>query len=42
MAFIDKAVIFIGKKSLAIKGLFKTAKAEVVDNIKGVDGHNLK
>jgi hypothetical protein len=33
---------FIGKGSLAVKGLFKIAKAGVVNNIKGVNGYNLR
>jgi hypothetical protein len=41
--FIEGAVIFIGKGSLAIGGrLFKIAKARVVDDIKGVNGRNLR
>ena len=36
-AFIEAAIIFIGKGSLAIKKSFKVDKAEVVDNIKGVN-----
>ena len=40
--FIGGAVIFIGKGSLAIGGLFKTAKAGVVNNIKGVNRRDLK
>ena len=42
VTFIGKAVIFIGKGSSAIGGLFKTTKAGVVNNIKGVSGHNLR
>ena len=38
---VDRAVMFIGKRSSAIKRLFKTAKARVVDNIR-VNGHNLR
>ena len=35
--FIEGAMAFIGKRGLAVKRrLFKTAKAEVVNNIKGV------
>ena len=35
--------MFIGKESSVIKGkLFKTAKARVVDNIKGVNRYNFK
>jgi hypothetical protein len=34
--------VFIGEGGLAIKRLFKIAKAEITDNIKGVNGHNLK
>ena len=41
--FIREAVIFINKRSLAVKkGLFKIAKAKVVNNIKGVNGRNLR
>ena len=39
--FIEGAIIFIGKGSLAVGGrLFKIA--EVVNNIKGVNGYNLR
>ena len=34
--------VFIGKGGLAIKKSFKSAEAEVVDNIKGVNRHNLR
>ena len=40
ISYIFKA--FIGKGGLAVKKLFKTVKAKVVDNIKGVNRHNLK
>ena len=33
---------FIGEGGLAIVKLFKVAKAKVADNIKGVDGRDLK
>ena len=33
---------FIGKGGLAIERLFEVAKAGVVDNIKGVDGRDLR
>ena len=42
MIFIKGAVIFINKRGLAIKRLFKAAKARVIDNIKKVNRHNLK
>ena len=39
--FIEGAVAFIGKGGLAVKGrLFKIAKAEVINNIKGVSRYN--
>ena len=38
--FIERAVIFIGKGSLTIRGLFKTAEAEIANNIKGVNRYN--
>ena len=34
--------VFIGKGGLTIVKLFKVAEARVVDNIKGVNGYNLK
>ena len=34
--------IFIGKGGLAIVKLFKAAEVRVVDNIKRVNGYNLK
>ena len=41
--FIEGAVAFIGKGGLAIVGrLFKTARAGVVNNIKGVGGCDLR
>ena len=41
--FIEGAVVFIGEGGLVIKRrLFKIAKAEVVNNIKGVNRHNLR
>jgi len=41
--FIEGAVTFIGKGSLAIgRRLFKTAKAGVVNDIKGVNRRNLR
>jgi len=41
--FVEGAVTFIGKGSLAIGGrLFKIAKAGVVDDIKGVNGRDLR
>ena len=41
-AFIEVAVTFIGKGSLVIKRSFKVAEAKVVNNIKGVNRHDLK
>ena len=38
--YIFKA--FIGKGGLAVVKLFKVAKAGVADDIKGVNGYNLK
>ena len=41
--FIEGAVVFVGEGGLAIGGrLFKIAKARVVNNIKGVNRHNLR
>ena len=40
ISYIFKA--FISKGGLAIVKSFKTAKAGVVDNIKGVNKHNLR
>ena len=40
--FIRGAVIFIGEGGSAIGRLFKTAKAKVVDNIKGVNKRDLR
>ena len=40
--FIEGTVIFIGKGNSAVGELFKTAKAEVVDNIKGVNRYDLR
>jgi len=41
--FIEGAVTFIGKGSSAVGGrLFKIAKAGVVDDIKGVNGRDLR
>ena len=40
VSYIFKA--FIGKGGLTIVKLFKAAEARVVDNIKGVDGCDLK
>jgi hypothetical protein len=40
ISYIFKA--FISKGGLAIVKLFKAAEAKVVDNIKGVDGCDLK
>ena len=37
VTFIGGAIIFIGKGSLAIGRLFKTAGARVANNIKGVN-----
>ena len=42
ITFIKGAVIFISKGGLAIGRLFKATKARVIDNIKGVNGYNLK
>jgi hypothetical protein len=42
MIFLEGAVMFISKGSLAIKKSFKVVKARVVDNIKGVIRRNLK
>ena len=41
-AFIKGAVAFIGKGSLSIGGLSKAARAGVVDDIKGVNGRDLR
>jgi hypothetical protein len=41
-AFIEGAVAFMGEGSLSIKGLFKAAKARVADNIKRVNGCDLR
>ena len=41
-AFIEVAIIFIGRGSLAIEKSFKVNKAKVVDNIKGVNKCDLK
>ena len=39
--FIEGAMVFISKGGLAVKGrLFKIAKAEVINNIKGVSRYN--
>ena len=40
--FVKRAVMFIGKGSLAIVKLFKAAKAGAVDNIKRINGYNLR
>jgi len=41
--FIEGAVMFIGEGGSAIGGgLFKTARVRVVDNVKGVNKHNLR
>ena len=40
--FIKGAVIFVSKRGSAIERLFKAAKARVADDIKGVNGYNLK
>jgi hypothetical protein len=40
--FIKGAIAFINKGSLFIRGLSKAAEARVVDNIKGVNKHNLR
>jgi len=43
VTFVGEAVTFIGKGSLAVgERLFKTAKAGVVDDIKGVNRRNLR
>jgi hypothetical protein len=40
VTFVEGAVTFVGEGGLAIGGLFKTAEAGVVDDIKGVDGRD--
>ena len=40
--FIKGFLIFISKGSLSIDKSFKAAEAKITDNIKGVNGHNLK
>ena len=40
VGYVFKA--FIGKGGLAIKRLFKAAKARVTDDIKGVNRYNLR
>jgi hypothetical protein len=42
VTFLEGAVIFINKGSLAAGRLFKAVKAGVVDDIKGVNGYNLR
>jgi len=43
VTFIGEAVTFVGKGSLAIgERSFKTAKARVVDDIKGVNRRDLR
>ena len=42
VTFIKRAVTFISKGGSAIGRSFKTAKARVVDNIKGVNRRDLK
>ena len=39
--FIEGAITFVGKGGLAVGRLFETARVKV-DNIKGVNKHNLK
>jgi hypothetical protein len=41
-AFIEGAVAFIDKGSLFIGGLSKAAKAGVADDIKGINGRDLR
>jgi hypothetical protein len=41
-AFIKRAIVFINKRSLFIKGLSKVTKAGVADDIKGVNRCNLR
>jgi hypothetical protein len=41
-AFIEGAMAFMGEGSLSIGGLSKAARARVADNIKGVDGRDLR
>ena len=43
VTFVGGAVTFIGKGSLAVgERLFETAEARVVDDIKGVNGRDLR
>ena len=42
MTFVEGAVTFIGKGSSSIERLFKAAKAGAADDVKGVNGRNLK
>ena len=41
-AFIKIVITFIGKGSSAIERPFKVAEVKVVDNIKGVNRHDLR
>ena len=41
-AFIEGAVAFIGKGSLSVGGSSKAARAGVADNIRGVNGRDLR
>ena len=40
--FVGGAIIFIGRESLSVEGLFKIAEARVADDIRGVNGRNLR
>jgi hypothetical protein len=42
ITFVGGAVTFVGKESSAIGGLFKAVKARVADDIRGVDGRDLR
>ena len=42
VTFIKGVITFINKGNSAVKKLFKAAKARVADNIKRVNGRNLK
>jgi hypothetical protein len=42
VTFVEGAVTFVGKESSAIGGLFKAVKARVADDIRGVDGRDLR
>jgi hypothetical protein len=42
VTFLERVITFISRGSLAIEKSFKTVKAGVADNIKGVIERNLK